>query len=294
MKWILPAPLRTVAAGLLVLGGAAGCNIFEWTVDEESFDALMADGRDAIQSGDYDTALRKFTAAVDLEPRHAEARFLLAKSAVLADDVDVLSIVKTLTEEDGGASVIFAYQTPTANAIYRVNAVVIDNLEPIRIGEANVGTFAAADVDLDLAIGYTLRGILRLRDTNGDGVIDGNDVSPDLFRLNGGDPFSLTGLDNVPPEDLNDMLDDVQDLLTSGEDLLDGLDGGGIDSEELEEVVGDLDGDLTSYYVNTGVPGNPGEGDNDGDGLTDEECLNGVDDDGDGIVDEDARLANCP
>ena len=45
-----------------------------------------------------------------------------------------------------------------------------------------------------------------------------------------------------------------------------------------------------AYAVNTGVAGSPGVGDNDGDGVADEETINGQDDDGDGLTDEDARL----
>jgi hypothetical protein len=151
------------------------------------------------------------------------------------------------------------------------------------------------DIDLDLAVAYTLRGILRLRDTNGDGRIDANDVPIEQFDIDLGDEYSLEGIVNVPPDDLNDMLDDLNDLLASGGDLaLGGLGDGGIDTDELNDIIDQLGGDLSAFYVNTGVPGNPGEGDNDGDGTADEECLNDLDDDGDGLVDEDARVLGCP
>ena len=104
----------------------------------------------------------------------------------------------------------------------------------------------------------------------------------------------LEGLDQLPPEDLNDLLDDLNDLLGDGGDVLaDALGGSGIDVDELNDLIDSLGGDLSVFYVNTGVPGNPGEGDNDNDGTTDEECLNGLDDDGDSVVDEDARVAGC-
>jgi hypothetical protein len=47
---------------------------------------------------------------------------------------------------------------------------------------------------------------------------------------------------------------------------------------------------LSKYFVNVGDPGNPGIGDNDGDGLVDEETIDGRDNDGDGLIDEDAKL----
>ena len=129
----------------------AGCdNIWEWSADDDSFDALMSDGREALRSEHYAVAEEKFTAAVEMRPDNSDARYYLAKAAVLNADVDAL------------------------NNLYAT-----------------------------------------------------------------------------------------------------------------------LQNDVAAYYLNNGIPGNPGEGDNDGDGVADEECFNGVDDDGDGRTDEDARVAGC-
>jgi hypothetical protein len=288
-----------IIAGLSILIFFASCNnIWEWTADSDSFDVIMAEGREAMQGGDYARAEELFGRAVELRPTDSEARYYYAKAAVLNADVDVFTLVQTLTDEDseeGPAATVFSYEIPVANSIYRVNRIVLDNLEPIRQGAATTGAFVGVDVDLDLAVAYLLRGILRLRDTNGDGVIDENDVAVDDFLLNGEDGnYSLDGIGNVPPEDLNDMINDLNDLLGDGGGLLGDLLGdSGIDVEDLNNLIDSLGGDLSAYYVNTGVPGNPGEGDNDGDGRVDEECLNDLDDDGDGIVDEDSRLAGC-
>jgi hypothetical protein len=296
----LSATLRRGSWGiLLLLPLAAGCNMLGWTADDSSFDALMADGRAAIQASDYATAEAKFSAAADLRPQSADARYHLAKAAVLNAEVDVFSLVQTLTDASGdsgadvGASAIFGYDIPIANSIYRVNRTVLDALEPIRTGTTE-GPFSDANVDLDLAVAYTLRGILRLRDTNGDGVIDAGDVGLGDFGLDDEGDFSLDGIDNIPPEDLNGMIDDLNDMLNDGGDLLlDVLGDSGVDVDELNDLIDSLGGDISGYYVNTGLPGNPGIGDNDGDGLVDEECINGIDDDGDGLVDEDSRLSGC-
>jgi hypothetical protein len=300
MKWTTAVRRLGPWALLPALGAVAACNnILEWTVDSESFEALMADGRQAIQEADYATAEEKFAAAVELRPENSEARFYVAKAAVLNGGVDVFSLVQTLTEEEtgqGGATEIFNFNLDTANSVYRVNRIVVANLEPIKNGEATEGDFAVADVDLDLAVAYTLRGILRLRDTNGDGIIGDDDVSLDDFNLvdDNGD-YNLDGIENIPPEDVNDMIGDLNEFLDDGGDLLtDVLGDTGVDVDELNDLIDSLGGDLSGYYINTGVPGNSGEGDNDNDGVADEECLNGVDDDADGLVDEDARIFGCP
>ena len=285
-----------VCAGLVGLLGVWGCNNFlEWTNDPQSFEGLMAAGKQALNDSAYDRAAEKFDRAVELRPQSADARYYASKAAVLAADVDVFTLVQILTDETRGAVAVFAFETETANSIYDVNRTVIENLGPIEQGIATEGEFGAANVDLDLAIGYTLRGILRLRDTNGDDVIDENDLDPSVFGLGDDGTFSLDGVNGLPPEDLNDLIGDMNDLIGNAGDLLgDVLGDSGIDTEEIDDLIEGLGGDLSAYYVNTGVPGNPGEGDNDGDGFTDEECLNGIDDDLDGITDEDSRVLGCP
>jgi hypothetical protein len=287
-----------LTAPVLALLAAIGCNnALEWTADDGSFDALMAAGHQAIRSSDYEAARQSFEAAVEQRPQNSEARFYLAKAAVLAADMDVFDLVQTLTDETGdGATEIFETETTLANGLYRTNATVLTSLRAIRSGEAYEGSFAEADVDLDLGVAYTLRGILRLRDTNGDGFIDALDLGDGFGLVTDDDgEYGLEGLDQVPPDDLNSMIDDMSGLLDEGGDVLnDALGDSGVDVDELNSLVDALGGDLSQFYVNTGLPGNPGEGDNDGDGLVDEECLNQQDDDGDGLVDEDARVAGCP
>jgi hypothetical protein len=289
------APRNRILAVLGALTLLAGCeNVWEWTAGPDGYDALLADGKNALRAGDYVLALRKLGDAVALEPDRGEARYYWAKAAVLESGIDVVDIVQTIidADENGGAAAIFGYETAEADRVYRVNLLVMDALLPIHDGAADAEGLGSADVDLDLAVAHTLRGILRLRDTNGDGLIDALDLDVGSFSLEENGGYTLDGVDNLSPDDLNAMLDDLNALLTSGGDLAGGT-GGVIDPEELDELVDSLGGDLSAFYVNTGAPGNPGEGDNDGDGATDEECLNDLDDDGDGRVDEDATVL-CP
>jgi hypothetical protein len=165
-----PASTRGLRLGalLVLVGLVSACNnIWEWTIDSESFDALMSDGREAIRAADYARAEEKFAAAVELRPGHSEARYYFAKAAVLNGGVDVFGLVQTLTDgtSNDGARTIFGFPVGTANSIYRVNFVVLESLQPIHDGVATEGDFANTDVSLDLAVAYTLRGILRLRDT---------------------------------------------------------------------------------------------------------------------------------
>ncbi len=291
--------LRTRAGLVLLLAamGLSGCeNIWGWTEGEGSFDALISDGRQAMRDGRYEVAVQKLERAVELRPYSSDARYYLSKAVVLRADVDVYELVRSLTEDgaESGAIDIFAFDIPKANAIYRANRLVLGHLEAIRRGDAGDGNFRLENVDLDLSIAYLLCGILRLRDSNADGVIDGNDLTLAEFLLIDSGGFSLEGLQNLTPEQINAMLTDVGSLLQEGGELLSGVLGdSGIDVAGLQDLSGALHSDLSAYYVNSGLPGNPGEGDNDQDGTVDEECFNSIDDDGDGRTDEDARIAGC-
>ncbi len=289
-KWIaLAVVLPAIAFG--------GCdNIWGWTVGEGGFDALLSDGREALREGRTLVAKQKFARALEIRPTSSDARYYLAKATVLHADVDVFELIRSLTEDgaESGAVEIFAFDIPKANAIYGANWSVLDLLEPIRRGTANDGNFTAEHVDLDLSIAYLLCAILRLRDSNGDGAITGADLRLAEFLLVDSDGFSLEGLQNLTPEQVNAMLTDVGALLLEGSDLLAGVLGdSGVDVQGLQDVTGALRTDLGAYYVNNGLSGNPGEGDNDADGVIDEECFNSADDDGDGRTDEDSRVAGC-
>jgi len=298
MMRIVPAGIRRWIGCMSLFAALSGCeNIWEWTADENSFEALMSEGREALQSEQYALAEEKFAAAVEMRPDHSDARYYLAKAAVLSADVDVYFLVQALTDETPNGSVveIFSYESPRANAVYRANFVVLQNLEPIRKGLALQGNIAGQNVDLDLSVAYLLRAILRLRDTNGDGVIDENDLPiSEFFLAELGSGFTLEGLQNLTPEQITAMIGEVGSLLLNGGDvLLDVAGDSGVDVEALQELNAALQNSISAYYLNDGIPGNPGEGDNDGDGAIDEECFNGIDDDFDGRTDEDARIAGC-
>jgi hypothetical protein len=289
-KWLALAAVVPAVA-------LSGCeNLWGWTTGEGGYDALLSDGRQALRDGNYLVAEQKFARAVAMRPASSDARYYLAKATVLRADIDVYDLVRSLTEDGGasGAVEIFAFDIPQANTIYRTIWSVLDVLEPIRSGEANEGSFTAEHVDLDMSIAYALCAILRLRDSNGDRTINGADLSLAEFLLVDSDGFSLEGLQNLPPDQINAMLADVGALLGESSTLLAGAFGeSGVDVQGLQDVTSDLQTDLGSFYVNDGLPGNPGEGDNDADGVADEECFNSTDDDGDGRTDEDSRIPGC-
>ncbi len=290
-----PAQWIGCAALAFLLGACQ--NLWEWTVDEESFEALLSEGRQAMRAGEYARAEEKFRAAVAREPANSDARYFLAKAAVLRADIDVFALVRTLTDDSGpsGAIEVFDYDAPKADAIYGANGVVLESLDPIRRGLATEGSFTSKDVELDLSVAYVLRAVLRLRDSNGDGVIDAADLSlADFFLGENEGGFTLEGLRNLTPEQIDAMLSEAAALLSEGGGLLaDVLGESGVDVEALRDLTGSLENGMDAYRVNDGTPGNPGEGDNDGDGAVDEECLDGVDEDADGRTDEDARIAGC-
>ena len=154
------------------------------------------------------------------------------------------------------------------------------------------------DITLDIFIANTVKGILRIADTNNDGEIKSPpDIDLSMFSTgSGGFQFDSSFVDSLGPEDLNNLIESVTDIISNGGDIFSDLLNDtsaetSIDTSAIDGLMDDITGSLEWYYVNTLVPGNPGIGDNDGDGIIDDECINQIDDDGDGLVDEDAIIS---
>lgn len=303
----------------LVIGaGCKGGNIFGFRgTDDSNAGDLIVKGQELMRDGKFAEALVELNKAVAADSLNSDALFFAAKAEFLASGFSVVELLQDITTDlaSPGNVPIFTStkvvgikpvlnQTEQTKLLQTVNKIA-DRLQPILDGLTR-GTFSAEDVGLEAGIAKTLRAILRLKDTNNDGVIDSNDLDLSLINKGGGDyEFDLdTAIDTPEKGDqFNTAVSDfcegdqsavkqiIEDLRTSG--LLDNTSDTSIDLNTLETELNRLGVNVCEYFVNTGVAGNKGEGDNDGDGRVDEELLDGIDNDGDGKIDEDSRLSKA-
>lgn len=267
-------------------------NIFSFTAPSKSEAGLIENGRLLMNEGEYEAAAAKFAEAMDKNPDRVDARYYHAKATLHASGFNAITLGNLLTDVQEGQNLPFMDMSmDSSNTLYQANNIIISDLRPISKGLL-IGDFTKEDIDLDLTIASTASGILGFKDTNNDGTIDANDLVLDAL-IDGNGEFKISSLEELAndPENLNGLITKADTLLEFAGDLivdiLGDTTGTGFDTETLDELIGEVGGTLTYYYTNTGEPNNPGIGDNDGDGVADEECLDGLDNDGDGLIDED-------
>jgi hypothetical protein len=306
----------------LIGSGCKGGNIFGFRgPSDDNVSDLLAKGQDRLREGKVEEALELFGKAIEADDKSSDARFYHAKATLIASGLSIVQLLRDVTTNANTPGSDFPLYSPEPGLskeadeakktrIYRAAKTLIDDLTPIARG-TTTGSFDSTDVGLDLAIANTIFGVLQLRDTNNDLEIK---TPPDIF-------FNFRILDRSG--DIDYSIEDLADAIFEGDslaaaegfnfvinDLVSGNDGESIvqkvlkylqqaglgnddtsiDLTELTKTIETLGDRAGIYLINTGVPGNPGEGDNDNDGRIDEELLNGIDDDNDGIIDEDTRL----
>ncbi len=306
-----------IAVLLACVIGITGCNIFDFTSDADKTEIEKAE--EAIRNGDYAKAKLELANTV-ADSTDSHALYLDAKATLHEAGVDIVRIVELIEGQDANAgdnlnllNLIDELSDNEQTKWYIANMQVAANLEKI-FSEQTVGPFKPGDIALGYTVSTLMSGILGLRDTNRDNVIDDNDfvlnvefietvdVSGYGFdggSLNDGTEFNgLTvflgdfaskgvskqaGAEGYEPDDINELIAFVLSIIDNGTDALKLLlekNLSSFDEEEIEELIEQIAGVINFYWYDDGI-------DNDGDGRVDEEIINGIDDDGDGLVDED-------
>jgi hypothetical protein len=294
---------KFTSAGLLVIIITAvslaltGCNIFGWTSGGDSLDSHLAKGKKHMRDGEYADAEQEFAKAIEEDPHSSDARYYHAKATILAADLNIGTILDWLDAwEDGDSLPVYfgglsGDDLAEKNTIYRANQSAYVDLKEIYDGNA-VGSFTPLDIEVDLAVTTSILAIIGLRDTDRDGDIDEDDLYLNIVRKTGGE-FVIEGgitqfFDYNPgggevlcaPNQLtgaiyfNALLTWADSMITQSSDVITNLLlrlNPELDIETIRELLNTLQDLIRKYYVNTGIEGNPGIGDNDHDGTEDEE-----------------------
>ena len=287
----------------------AGCNIFSWSASPEEGEDLLEDGLDFMFEGDFEAAESLFALGLLEDPLNSDLLYNHAKATLLSSGESIITILNELQKFDQstGAGIgtelpFFGRPKPEQDNLYVTNITIFNDLNLIYDSTiVTTGSIERDDITLDIFIANTVKGILRIADTNGDERINNKDIDLNMFSTGGGFEFDSTFVssfaDSLDPADLNNLISSVGSIISGGSDIFGSLFGGdssdtsSINTSAIDSLMADLTGSLEWYYVNTLADGNPGIGDNDGDGIEDDECINQIDDDGDGLIDEDAIIA---
>lgn len=289
-------------AGISLLGllfltmTLTGCNIFSWTSSPDEGEDFLEEGLDFMFDGDFEAAESLFALGLLADPLNSDLLYNHAKATLLSSGESIITIIDEITKfsETSAANIelpFFGRTKPDQDNLYVTNITIFNDLSPIFDSTiVTTGSIERDDITLDIFIANTVKGILRIADTNGDERIDDKDIDFSMFSTgSGGFEFDAAFVDSLGPEDLNNLIGSVADIIENGGDIFGDLFGDtDIETGAIDSLMDDITGSLEWYYVNTLLSGNPGIGDNDGDGVIDDECINQRDDDGDGLIDEDA------
>ena len=289
-------------AGISLLGllfltmTLTGCNIFSWTSSPDEGEDFLEEGLDFMFDGDFEAAESLFALGLLADPLNSDLLYNHAKATLLSSGESIITIIDEITKfsETSAANIelpFFGRTKPDQDNLYVTNITIFNDLSPIFDSTiVTTGSIDRDDITLDIFIANTVKGILRIADTNGDERIDDKDIDFSMFSTgSGGFEFDSAFVDSLGPEDLNNLIGSVADIIENGGDIFGDLFGDtDIETGAIDSLMDDITGSLEWYYVNTLLSGNPGIGDNDGDGVIDDECINQRDDDGDGLIDEDA------
>ncbi|UCE04394.1 MAG: hypothetical protein JSW07_12245 [bacterium] len=293
-------PFLTAFSLILIL--LSGCNIFDWS--SENKEEAFYEGLELFNDGKFTQAKEKFAQAMKADPYRSDYRYYHAKAEVFEADLNFFAIAQNIIKVD--TTTVMGVTLPlytkdrdlsleqdaaNKNRIYGVSTVCRNDITPIYLEQTH-GDIEAQDIYFDYSILSMALALLRLRDTNGDGVIGTEDFYFEIYKSSEGNyVFDLMGIRNhlqVP----NNRTDFNQTLLSSADYLSDGIasllkitraDTAYFNQSDLINVLDNVSDTANRYLVDD-------DKDNDGDGEVDEEILNGIDDDSDGWVDEDVGI----
>jgi len=303
--------------GLLIISLTfAGCNIFSFAGDPDAAEDILDEGLDFMLDGDFESAESLFAIGLLTDSLNSDLLYNHAKATLLSSGLSIITIVNELQKFDEnsgiGAEVPFlSLAWPGAqDTMYFTNIVIFKDLEPIFNGRTT-GSVAPGDISLDIFIANTVKGILRIADTNNDLEITTADIQLNFLSTDDGFAFDETFLDDIDPDVLNDLIENVGEILDGNSDFAEEFFGeSSIDTSAIDSLMDEIIGSMEFYYVNTFIEGNPAlgipdvgerdnpgniggpnnDGDNDGDGFADDECIDQKDNDDDGLIDEDAII----
>lgn len=284
--------------GLLIISLTfAGCNIFSGIAgDAEEGEDLLDEGLAFMKDGEFESAESLFAIGLETDSLNSDLLYNHAKATLLSSGESIITIINELQKFDEnsgiGSEVPFLSRSwpDSQDNIYVTNIIIFNDLSPIFDG-LTTGSIAPGDISLDIFIANTVKGIMRIADTNNDFRITTDDIQLSFLSTGDGFAFDETVLDSLGPEDLNNLIDNVTDIIDGNSEFVEEFFGeSSIDTSAIDSLMNEITGSMEFYYVNTGVPLNPGIGDNDGDGVVDDECIDQIDNDGDGLIDEDSVI----
>jgi len=269
---------------IILLTGTTGCNIFSFLhTTPAGTEGYIAEGKGFLNSGDYDQAVTSFAAAMAEDPNNSDARYYHAIAVARANGISVaemgIEFFQSLNSGSvDGADMFQGFDLQKLVSMYDATTVITVDLQPIFFGTTVSGEITENDISLSYIMNLTMSAMLFIAKIQA--------AFSDLgFSIDENGNLQFTGLNSI--DSVNDLVDTSFNLLDDAVDGYSAISGDVEGTTKLKDKTTTIRDSINKYKVEKDV-------DNDGDGLIDEEWLNGLDDDGDKLIDEDSTGRNGP
>jgi len=229
---------------LILTAFITGCNLFSFTNPTSSSTDYLADGQKKYWDGDYAGATDDFAAAIEEDSQNGIAYWWHAKALVRTPGYTPITLVNMIAEIDTMSSNLPFMDWPadSANTLYQVIFGVNDDLYLLFYDSVSTNELDRVDIALDYALGLIIQGVLMLRDTNIDSVIDENDINLGAFFRDGEFEIPDEQWDLLSDADKDRLIDNVIFILDRFVDVIFVIDEeiAGIDVDELSGTADDI------------------------------------------------------
>lgn len=272
---------------LTLVIGITGCNIFDFTSDADKTEIEKAE--EAIRDGNYVKAKEELADTV-ADSTDAHALYLDAKATLRESGVDIVKIVELIEGQDdtqegenlGILDLIDDLSNEEQTNWYLANMQVSANLEKI-FDEQTVGPFEPGDIALGYTVSTLMSGVLGLRDTNRDNVIDNNDfiLNVEFIETAGASGYGFdggtlqdgtvfngltvflgdfaskgiakqAGAEGYEPDDINELIAFVLSIIDDGTDALKLLlekNLSSFEEEDIDRLIEEIAGVINFYCM---------------------------------------------
>jgi hypothetical protein len=269
---------------IILLSGTTGCNIFSFLhTTPAGTEGYIAEGKGFLNSGDYDQAVTSFAAAMAEDPNNSDARYYHAIAVARANGISVaemgIEFFQSLNSGSvDGADMFQGFDPQKLENMYLATTEITTDLFPIVFETTTSGETTKNDISLSYIMNLTMSAMLFIAKIQA--------AFSDLgFSIDENGNLQFTGLNSI--DSVNDLVDTSFNLLDDAVDGYSAISGDVEGTTKLKDKTTAIRDSINKYKVEKDV-------DNDGDGLIDEEWLNGLDDDGDKLIDEDSTGRNGP
>jgi len=236
-----PGLFSALIAALIIVFSIQGCNIFGFSNPVDSSTDYLAEGQLKYWDGDFDGAVIDFANAIEANPDNGDAYWWHAKALIRATGYTPILIADMVVDIDTVSSLLpfMTWSADSADVLYQAIRKINADLAVIFYDSTSSNELNSVEIAFDYAMALAIQGLLMLRDTNLDGVINHLDLNIGAFFVNGVLEINDEQWNQLTSIDKNVLIDNVLFLLDQFSDVTYVIVGeiGGYDVTEMRDLV---------------------------------------------------------